>query len=152
MQEYRIDKIRRPVAIVLTDGRRLEGEIFLQPIARRRTTPEEPIDLLNGDEPYFVLADEDGVILVAKEQVVRLETTAPEADTSPDVPHVGLEVELVLADGSSQSGCVFPETPAGRSRLIDYLNSLNQRFIAVHSAEKLYLVNRRLIAYVRQLT
>ncbi len=152
MQEYRIDKLRRAVSIVLSDGTELAGDVFLQARARLRSSPEEPLDLLNGDEPFFVLSMDDRVLLVAKDDVVRLETTPPEADNPLDFPHLGIDVEIMFIGGATQSGCIFPETPAGRSRLIDFLNSFDQRFLAVYSADKVCLVNRRLISCVRQLS
>ncbi len=152
MQEYRIDKLRRSVSLVLADGKALTGDVFLQPRARLRSTPEEPIDLMNGEEPFFVLSMDDGVVLVAKEEVARLETSPPEADNPLEFPHLGIDVEIVFSGGAKESGCIFPETPAGRSRLIDFLNSFDQRFLAVYSADKVCLVNRRLISRVRQLS
>jgi len=152
MQEYRIDKLRRAVAVVLTDGRRLTGDVFLQPIARLRSTPEEPIDLLNADEPFFALSNDRELLLVAKEQVARLETSPPDADNPLESPHLGIDVEIVFADGAVAAGCIFPESPAGRSRLLDYLNSFDQPFLAVYSADMVCLVNRRQIACMRQLS
>lgn len=152
MQEYRIDKLRRPVQLYLTDGRALAGDVFLQPIARLRSTPEEPADLLNGDEPFFVFSEETETLLLAKDQVARLETSPPEADNPQEFPNLGLIVEITQADGTVVSGCVFPEAPASRARLVDYLNAYDQRFLAVYSADKVCLVNRRLIVAVRQLT
>lgn len=152
MQEYRIDKLRRAVQVVLADGRRLTGEVFLQPIARLRNTPEEPADLLNGEEPFFVFSEETGVLHLAKDQVTRLETAPPEADNPQEFPNLGIVVELTLTDGTVESGCVFPETPASRARLVDFLNAFDQRFLAVYSADKVCLVNRRLIVSVKQLS
>lgn len=152
MQEYRIDKLRRPVQVFLTDGRRLAGDVFLQPRARLHPSPEEPADLLNGDEPFFVFSEDAEHLLLAKEQVARLETAPPEADNPQEFPNLGIIVEITLADGTVESGCVFPETPASRARLVDYLNAYDQRFLAVYSPDKVCLVNRRLIVSVRQLS
>lgn len=152
MQEYRIDKLRRPVQLFLADGRKLAGDVFLQPIARLRPAPEEPADLLNGDEPFFALSEATQLLLVAKDQVTRLETAPPEADNPLEFPNLGIVVEISMADGTVESGCIFPETPASRARLLDFLNATDQRFLAVYSADKVCLVNRRLIVSVRQLT
>src|ERR671922_85543 len=42
--EYPVEKLKKRVAIVLTDGRRLGGEVFLRPVARAETEYEGEAD------------------------------------------------------------------------------------------------------------
>lgn len=152
MNDYRIEKLRRAVTVVLSDGRRLDGDIFLQARARFRPGPEEPVDLLNDDDPYFPLscAGRD-LLLIAKDQVSLVEASVPGSDVA-DEPLVGMDVEIWLADGNAVCGSVFPETRSDRPRLLDFLNTFSARFLAVFAADRVSLVNRRLIAHVRELT
>src|SRR6185437_2733543 len=105
INRFRVEKLRRAVSVVLTDGRRLKGDVFLAERTRVRAEPEEPVDLLNGDEPFFpYFLDEQEVLLLAKAQVVRAETAAPEGSLAADMPDGAMAVEITLIDGSSVSG------------------------------------------------
>ena len=153
MSEYRIEKLRRPVVVVLRNGRRLDGDVFVGSQARLHDGPEDPSDHFNDHAPFFALSLREGeVLLVAKEQVAWVELVPQAADDSFDIPNVGLEVEVELADGSTASGSVFPETPVERARLLDFLNEYAPTFLAVFAADRIRLVNRRVIAHVKQLT
>ena len=151
MSDYRIEKLRRSVRVVLENGAAMDGDVFLQTMGRFRAGPEEPADLLNDAEPFFALAlAQGGALLLAKDRVARVETDLHDADNPLDSPALGLLIELTLADGSACRGTVFPETRAERPRLLDFLNSYEPRFLAVYDAERVTLVNRRIVTLVRE--
>jgi hypothetical protein len=153
VNRFRIEKLRRAVSVVLTDGRRLEGDVFLWERTRVRAEPEEPIDLLNEEEPFFpFFLDEQEVLLLAKAQVIRAETAAPEGSLIADMPDGAMAVEITLIDGSAISGFVPVEKRGEHTRLLDYLNGYAKRFIPVFWGEQVCLVNRMQIASVSQLT
>ena len=150
---FRVEKLRRAVRVVLTDGRRLDGDVFLAERTRSRAEPQEPIDLLNEDAPFFpFFLNEQEVLLVAKEQVTRVETAAPDGEAIADMPDGAMAVEITLIDGSSVSGFVPLEKRGEQTRLLDFLNGYLKRFIPVFWGEQVCLVNRFLIASVSQLT
>jgi len=150
---FRVEKLRRAVRVVLTDGRRLDGDVFLAERTRSRAEPQEPIDLLNEDAPFFpFFLNEQEVLLVAKEQVTRVETAAPDGEAVADMPDGAMAVEITLIDGSSVSGFVPLEKRGEQTRLLDFLNGYLKRFIPVFWGEQVCLVNRFLIASVSQLT
>jgi hypothetical protein len=150
MSDYRIEKVRRPVEVTLTNGHRLDGDLFVQTSTRFRAGPEEPLDLLNDDEPFLPLVLTTGAAyLVHKAQIAVVGTRLPEGDDAVDRALVGMKVELALVDGSTHVGSIFPEVRANRQRLIDALNDLSLPFVALFTADRLQLVNRRQIAYVR---
>jgi hypothetical protein len=150
---FRVEKLRRAVRVVLTDGRRLDGDVFLADRTKVRAEPQEPIDLLNEDAPFFpFFLNEQEVVLVAKEQVTRVETAAPEGDPSAEMPDGAMAVEIMLIDGSSISGFMPLEKRGEQTRLLDFLNGYARRFIPVFWGEQVCLVNRLLIASVSQLT
>src|SRR5213082_2286369 len=150
---FRVEKLLRAVHVVLTDGRRLDGELFLAERTRAHTGPEEPIDLLNEDAPFFpFFLNEQEVLLVAKQHVSRVETAAPDGDPSSEMPDGAMAVEITLIDGSAISGVVPLEKRGEQTRLLDFLNGYAKRFIPVFWGEQVCLVNRLLIASVSQLT
>jgi hypothetical protein len=152
MSEYRIEKIRRAVTVVLAGGATLEGDIFLQPAARYRAGPQDPAELLNEDDPFIPLATAgatgDELVLLAKDQISTVQFVESSADTQSN-GSAGVAVDLVLADGSVAGGELRLETRASRSRLLDFLNEDSQRFLALRSPSCVRLVNRRQIAQVR---
>ena len=150
---FRVEKLRRAVRVVLIDGRRLEGDVFLAERTRVRAEPQEPIDLLNEEAPFFpFFLNEQEVLLVAKQHVSRVETAAPDGDPSADMPDGAMAVEITLIDGSAISGFVPLEKRGEQTRLLDFLNGYAKRFIPVFWGEQVCLVNRLLIASVSQLT
>ena len=148
MSEYRIEKLRRPIAVTLRDGNRLEGEVFLRQVSRYRSRPEEPTDLLNDPEPFFAMAMDGRALLVAKSSVVRVDTHFESTDE--DLASLGMPVEVTLTDGSVCSGSIFLESPSDRPRLLDFLNSYHGRFLPVVDATRVVLVNTQTIAHVRE--
>ena len=150
--DYRIEKVRCPVTVVLTDGECIAGDIFLNTTSRFRAAPQDPAEFLNqADEGYFAVAAVDGrAMLVAKENVERVEApgiTTPAQD--PSLHAIG--IALTVSTGAVFEGSVLLDTPEGRSRLLDYLNSHREQFLQVHQPDRVMLVNRRAITHVREL-
>ena len=149
MSDYRIEKLKRPLSVVLTDGSRLEGDVFLRSVSRYRSRPEDPSDLLNDAEPFFALERNGEVVLVSKSNVALAETPVEEEEEF-DLGALGIAVEVTLNDGSVHAGSIFLETRSDRPRLLDFLNSYSSRFLPVVDARQVFLVNTRIIAHVRE--
>jgi hypothetical protein len=148
MSEYRIEKVRRRVSVTLSGGTMLHGEIFLQPTARYRAGPQEPAELFNETEAFLPLATgTEESVLLAKRHVSRVQYDAEAADTDGR-GGVDAAVEVVFTDGTRLSGQLRLETRTDRSRLLDYLNGDNQRFLTLRSSNRIWLVNREQIAQV----
>lgn len=153
MSDYRIAKLRCPVEVTLANGRRLDGDVFVQSAARFHHGPEEPLDLLNDDDPFLPLAASAGVIyLVQKAHIAVVGVPLPHGDEPVEAGVVGMRVEFNLLDGSAHLGSVFPEMRADRDRLVDFLNDTPLRFLPLFTSAQLRLVNRSHIAYVRQVS
>lgn len=148
-EAYRVEKLRRRLTIVLTDGERLEGDVFLRPLSRYRSRPEEPADLLNDAEPFFAFDHGGAPMLVAKSNVARVETTMG-SDDEFEVASLGVPVEVTLTDGATCAGSIFLESRSDRPRLLDFLNSFRGHFLPVIDAQQVVLVNTNTIAHVRE--
>lgn len=149
MSQYRIEKLRRQLKLVLADGTKLSGEVFLRSTSRYRSRPEEPVDLLNDADPFFVLDRKGEALLVAKSQVSRAETELDE-DDALDTGALGVTVEVTMRDGTVCDGSIFLESRSDRPRLLDFLNSYHERFLPVVSPKQVLLLNTQLIAHVRE--
>ena len=150
MSDLRIEKLRRHVMVTMSGGGTLQGDVFLQPLARYRSGPQTPAELLNEPEPFFPLATAgDHHVLIAKEQVLRVTFERDAADTDVE----GVEeaaVDVTFADGSLTSGYLRLETRADRPRLLDYLNDDRGHFLTLRSPHGIILINRRQVVQVRQ--
>jgi hypothetical protein len=152
MSDYRIEKVRRRVEIVLANGQRLDGDVFV-PLLARVESESEPLDLLNDDEPFLPLVLPSGdAFLLQKSHIAIVGTPLPQGDDAIERGLVGMHVEVTLIDGSSHVGSIFPEVRVNRQRLVDVLNDLALPFLALFTTEQLRLVNRIHIAYVRPLS
>lgn len=150
MSDYRIEKIKRNLTVVLKDRSRLEGEVFLRPVSRYRSRPEEPTDLLNDTEPFFALMRHGEAVLVAKGAISHAETPVQQEDEDLEVAALGVPVEVTLLDGTLCAGSIFLETRFDRPRLLDFLNAYAHRFLPVVSPRQVLLVNTDVIAHVRE--
>lgn len=149
MSDYHIEKLRRPLGVVLTDGTRLEGDVFLRSVSRYRSRPEEPSDLLNDDAPFFALVRHGEAVLVSKANVALAETPTQDEEEF-DLAALGVPVEVTLSDGSVHTGSIFLETRSDRPRLLDFLNTYTSRFLPLVDARQVFLVNTQIIAHVRE--
>ncbi len=151
MSEFRIEKLRRRVAIDLVGGAHLDGDVFLQRSARYRSGPQTPADLFNEPDPFVPIATGDAeYALVAKAQVLRVQFPPDGVDTD-DREVKGVAVDVVLTDGSIANGELRLEMRGEHPRLLDFLNADDrQSFLTLRSAADILLINRRQIAQVRQ--
>ena len=149
--DFRIEKERLPVVVTTESGERLGGEMFVQGYARRRLGREEAVDVLNDDEPYFPLALADGSMLLIAKRRVRDVAVSGTEHAAATVPSRAATVEVVVAGGDAFLGEVRLEVPFERPRLLDFLNRLQQRFVTLHTADGIRLINSRLIERVRSL-
>ncbi len=148
---YRIQKDRFPVALLLSGGTRLIGAMFIQGSARRRNGREEPTDIMNETDPFFpFVSEDDETFLIAKDRVSEVELLAPMEDDSER--HVGarlVDIELLLVGGGNRRGTILLETPSDRPRLLDFLNRTQERFVLLHNRDGVRLINRAMIERIR---
>lgn len=150
MSDYRIAKVRHRVELALTNGDRLEGDLFIPGSAPFRTGPGEPLDLLNDADAFLALELVSGeVLLVQKRQIALVSAALPAEDDTVDRGVVGMHVEFTLSDGTVRTGSVFPEVRHNQPRLVDFLNATPLRFVALFASDRLELVSRDHIAYAR---
>lgn len=151
--DYRIEKDRFPVVLVMVGGARIPGSMFVQAHARNRQGREEPPDILNEREAFFPFAGDSGdTFLIAKNQVSEVELRAAMEDASEW--HIGarrVDIELALASGEQRHGTLLLEAPTDRPRLLDFLNRLDERFLLLHGKDGVRLINREQIERIRPL-
>ena len=149
--DYRIEKDRLAAVLVTVGGERVAGELFVQASPRNRYGREEAADILNSAEPFFPMLTSDGqLFLVAKERVRELESRDP---MPTDEWQIGAPatIEVMLTGGGVHQGNVYLESLSGRTRVLDYLNRVGERFLLLYTTCGTVLVNRSFIERVRPL-
>lgn len=149
--DYRIQKDRLAAVVVTVGGERMTGELFVQASPRNRYGREEAADVLNSAEPYFPMLTVEGeLFLIAKERVREVESREP---SPADEWRIGAPatIEVTLTGGAVHSGNVYLESLSGRTRVLDYLNRVGERFLLLYTAHGTVLLNRSFIERVRPL-
>jgi hypothetical protein len=140
------DTVRIKAEVQATGGRTFSGFLHLLPFASIHLGPETPEDVLNRDDAFFALTDQqEHTIFIAKAQV--LAVVVDYATLDPERLHAArtIELKVELSDGSEYTGTVSSELPPTRTRAIDFLNH-GAGFFALHVADTARYINR---AHVR---
>ncbi len=93
--------------------------------------------------------DSGDVVIVQKSHIFTLVTMLPERDDTVERGVLGMHVEFTLSDGSVWSGSIFPEQPADRPRLVDFLNDTTRRFVALFTRDRVVVINREHLSFAR---
>lgn len=136
------DTVRIKAEVQATGGRTFSGFLHLLPFASIHLGPETPEDVLNRDDAFFALTDQqEHTIFIAKAQVLAVVVEYETLD--PDRVHAArtIELKVELSDGSEYTGTVSSELPPTRTRAIDFLNH-GAGFFALHVADTARYINR----------
>ncbi len=147
--DLRIEKGRLAVGVTFMSGTRMDGELYVQASAQHHGATEDAPELLNGSEPFFPLALRNGDTVLVSKDNVRNVTVARSDVHDDETLGTATRVEVALRDGERLSGSLFIEPVAGRSRVLDYLNRRQERFLILFGRESVLLINRVLVERVR---
>jgi len=147
MSEFRVEKIKRSLDVVLANGHKMSGTIFLEPVARHGRE-QDTRELLNDDEDFFPISVNNQLTLLAKDQVKTATYRAPMDAIRASGQF--LLVKVILSDGNVVSGSIEVEQRSAAVRLLDFLNAFKGRFLHVADGTTHCLINRRMIAGVQQ--
>ena len=149
--DYRIPKERLAAVVVTVGGERMTGELFVQASPRNRYGREEAADILNSAEPFFPMLTNSGdLYLLAKDRVREVESRDP---TPVEDWQIGepATIEVSLTGGAVHTGNVYLESVSGRTRVLDYLNRVGERFLLLYTSRGTVLLNRSFVERVRPL-
>ena len=149
MDIYRVPKVETNVRILLDDGRTIEGSLFTATIGPNGG-PESVLDrLLDSSEEFLPLATGDDRLLLNKGGIILAE--APIDAVGEDLLEDGAKevlVRMTLSGGTSLLGRLAIRMPAGRARVLDYLNAA-PRFVPLLGDRRVSLIHKRFIVTVR---
>ena len=124
----KVETIKKQVEVVLEDGSRMEGSLFLSPASAHKWGKESIEELLNGNRRYLPmeLGSKD-LVLLSKSAIVMAVSKEKEPGPIPTTAKK-IPVELVLRSGEKLRGDVHNDLPETHSRLSDYLNHTDAFF------------------------
>jgi len=145
---FKVPKNKRQAKLWVHPDGQVIGSIFVLAQSTLHAGEEEPVEALNGDAPFIVIAldNPDELRFYNRNSVLRLEyTEASRATTSTAT----IQCQIQMMDGAVIEGKIQEALPAGKSRLFDYLNRKDDRFIKLYTDEKeVCLINKAYINYV----
>jgi len=147
----KVPKSLRSVVLWVHPEGRVLGSLYLRTRSEEHDGDEDPFELLNRDQPFLIVRREDPEELrfYNRAAIVRVEyEQAPVA--VPDVRPFPCRLDLM--DGSVITGLVNEPLPPDRSRLIDYLNQGEVRFLRLQlEDDQVCLVNKSYIIHAADL-
>ncbi len=146
--DLRVPKQQKEVMLWVHPAGPIVGTIFLSHTGERGAA-QDPLDVMNHEQPFLVLRkdDSDDTFFYNKRAVVRVEY-ADRGATDP-ATSVTLPCRLHMMDGSMIDGVIREALPPENSRLLDYMNIADARFIKLHVDEHYRcLVNKAYIVRI----
>ena len=144
----KVPKIRKQVTLWVHPEGRVVGSLFLRTQGVERAGEQEPLEVLNQDQNFLVvqLRDPYELRFYNRRSIIRVEYEEAPGRALAEVKP--LPCELHMMDGSLISGLIKEPLPPDRSRLFDYLNRTDERFLKVHvEGGMVYLVNKTYILH-----
>lgn len=148
----KVPKSVRPVILWVHPEGQVHGSLFVHTQSRHHAGEQDPSELLNEPEPFLIVQrdDPDELRFYQRSAIVRAEYQPSDPPTPVDTPVC--PCRLYLMDGSVISGEVREALPPDRSRLIDYLNQPDTRFLRLWlEDDQVCLVNKSYIIHATDL-
>lgn len=143
----RIAKVLRQVSMWVHPEGLVKGAIYVT-AGEDNLTQEDPRDVLNADKPFLVLYREqpEEVRFYNRSSIVRVEY---DSDKPTDDRATTFACRISMMDGSVINGEIIEVLPADHSRLYDYLNQVQERFIRLFTSDsQVCMVNKNYIIQV----
>jgi hypothetical protein len=145
----KIPKVEKAVTLWTHPDGLVLGAIYLHLGEPDRPSGEDPWSVMNAADDFLVVRrqDPDELRFYNKASLIRVEYD--EIDCAEAEAGKGLPCRVHMMDGSVIDGLMRKSLPPERSRLYDYMNTDNPRFLKLHvGARSVCLVNKSYVGYV----
>ncbi len=147
MSEYQVEKKKAEVTIYLVDGQVRQGVLFLSPFSSTRSGAQTLTELLHEPEPFVPFLREDNAFMLLNKKQISHVRHQPGEDEQPGFGEA-IDVSITFVNGKVLDGRTVLETPEGKGRLLDFMNSHPGYFPLDCGAGEHYLVNPRVIVEI----
>jgi hypothetical protein len=145
MDDQRISVARRNIKLTLSNGVQVSGETFLQLHGEHSTGLQRVGEILNGDNIFLPVRQDDRVELVNLEQIVSVEVAAEE-EFNPLLAlgeEHQIKVEAVVGDVLDVR--IFVNLPGGRNRAKDFFNQQKRFLLLLQDDRIIYLARNKIL-------
>jgi hypothetical protein len=141
MSIYRVEKSELPVVIFQADGSVMNGVVFLSATAYTHLGQQTLHDLLKEEGDFFPFRSDTGGFCVANKNTITHIRFIPSEEKSAQ-PQLGNkeDVDIKFVGGEQLVGSIMIEMPEGKTRLFDFINSM-EGFFLLQNQEANYMVN-----------
>jgi hypothetical protein len=145
----KIPKLEKPLRIWAHPDGLVLGSIFLHMPEPDRPQGEDPWTVMNDAADFLVvrLSEPDAIRFYNKASLIRIEYSEDDlyvSDSGKDLP-----CRVHMMDGSIIDGAMRKALPPERSRLYDYMNTDNPRFLKLHvDGKTVCLINKSYVGYI----
>jgi hypothetical protein len=148
MPEQAIAMRKRRVDMVLADGSRVIGEVYLGLYEAHRDGPQRLGDLLNGEDRFLPVRTTGEVFLVNLARIVRAQTRMDEE--ADELMRLGTHYQVRISTmlGEEIAADLYVNMPQSHRRVKDCLNQ-PQRFLRLFGVEEIIYLNTEYIVCVR---
>lgn len=150
---YKIIKRAEPATLWVHPDGPVRGELYVQQQSDVADRPEQPIEVLNREQPFVVvrLQETDEVRFYGKRAIVRVHH-GPSASEPEGPDTTVLRCELHMMDGSQLTGTIREFLRPEHRRLFDYLNQRGRSFLRLFLEDgEVCLVNEAYIVRAEEL-
>jgi hypothetical protein len=144
-----IPKKRVPVTLWIHPEGRVQGSIFVHMVGNDSTQDEQPSDVINEVADFVVIEREDPgeTRFYNKSSIVRLQYQ--DAVSSPMNEGRPQPCRITMMDGLLIEGEIYKATPVEHSRLYDYMNDTDERFLKLRpGGAEVLLINKSYVVYI----
>lgn len=144
----KITKTLREVSLWVHPEGLVQGALYVS-VGDNDQPGEDPHKVMNTSWPFVVLkrSDPDEVRFYNRRSIIRVEYAgAPEKQPAVTIMHCRLQ----MMDGSVVDGMIHEILPPEYSRLYDYLNQADDRFLRIYTNNNLVILLNK--AYIIQVT
>ena len=144
----KVPKREKPVTLWTHPDGLVLGAIYLR-VQSDDARGEDPWSVLNEAEDFLVVrrCEPDELRFYNKASLIRVQYTEDElyvAESGKDLP-----CRVYMMDGSVIEGAMRKSLPPERSRLYDYMNTDNPRFLKLYvESNAVCLVNKSYVGYI----
>jgi hypothetical protein len=148
MAEQRIPMQKRLVNLVLADGSRLEGDVFLSLYEAHRMGAQRLGDLLNSEIRFLPVKTAAGIQLVNSTLIVSARTN--QSEEADELMRLGEKYSIYVTTLLQEELVVdlYVNLPQASNRVKDCLNQ-QQRFLPVFRDEEVLYLNTSYILRIR---
>ena len=145
----KIPKSLRAVSLWVHPEGRVLGSLFLREHSCDHAGQENPSEVLNCKDDFVIIKrdDPDELRFYNKSSIIRVEYNEEQPLAEPDATEI--KCQIYMMDGSLIDGLIKEVLPRAYSRLFDYINKTDNRFIRVYVTDtEVALINKSYVIRV----